>query len=163
MRVFLALVFSVAALAACRPPGQTEQAPGAHVDPHALQVQIGRYGAMLHQTGELTSTQIGAPDSSAQDAKELARGLREAVWTYNIQRSQLCARNLFTETSCGPAFEPVWISEPPNARPTPEQLQSRSQEVSQVLQPFWSAICDDARHRAREQRPGADTRAICAT
>jgi hypothetical protein len=159
MRKFLALAFSVMALAACKPPGQSGQAPGARIDPHALQIEIGRYGAMLHQTGELTSTQVGAPDASAEDAKELARGLREAVWTYNIQRSRLCARNLFVETSCGPAFEPVWISEPPNARPTPEQLQTRSQEVSQVVQPFWNAICDDARHRTQD---AGQRRMVCA-
>lgn len=159
MRVFLALVFFVA-LAACRPPGQAERAPGARVDPHALQTEIGRYGAMLHQTGELTSTQVGAPDASAQDAKELARGLREAVWQYNIQRSQLCARNLFTETTCTPPYEPVWISEPPNTRPTPEQLQQRSGEVGQEIQHFWGVICDDARRRTQDQ---AQRRTICAS
>lgn len=159
MRAFLALLFSVAALAACKPPGQNQPTPGAHVDPHALQVEIGRYGVMLQQTGHLTETQVGAPDASAQDAKELARGLREAVWTYNIQRSQLCARNLFTETTCAPPFEPVWISEPPNTRPAPEQLQQRSQEVGQEIRHFWSVICDDARHRALDR---AQQRTICA-
>jgi len=158
MRLFAALIFSVLALAACKPPGQTDQASGPRVDPHALQTQIGSYSAMLRQTGAITSTQIGAPDASAEDAKELARGLREAVWTFNIQRSQLCARNLFTQTSCGPAFEPVWISEPPSARPTPEQLQTRSQEVSQMVQPFWTEICNDARSRTQDQ---AQRRAIC--
>src|SRR5689334_23244960 len=161
MRVFLALLLSVAALGACRPPGQSEQAPGAHVDPHALEVEVRHYGAMLHQTGALTATQIGAPDASAQDPKELARALREAVWQYNIQRSQLCARNLFTETTCSPPYEPVWISEPPNSRPTAEQLQQRSTEVGQEIQHFWGVICDDARRRAREQSAGADTRMIC--
>ncbi|MBS0386690.1 MAG: hypothetical protein JSS00_15215 [Proteobacteria bacterium] len=158
MRVILALAISILALAACKPPGQTGQA-GPHVDPHALQTEIGRYGLMLRQTGELTATQTGAPDASAEDPKELARGLREAVWQYNIQRSQLCARNLFTETTCTPPYEPVWISEPPGARPTPEQLQQRSAEVGQEIQHFWAVICDDARHRTqdRDQR-----RSICA-
>ena len=158
MRLFAALILTSLALAACKPPGQGQPAPGARVDPHALQTEIGRYGAMLRQTGTITSTQLGAPDASAEDAKELARGLREAVWTFNIQRSRLCARNLFTQTSCGPAFEPVWISEPPSARPTPEQLQTRSQEVSQMVQPFWTEICNDARSRTPDQ---AQRRAIC--
>ena len=161
MRVLLALAISLAALGACKPPGQAGQPSGARPDPHALEIQIGRFGAMLHQTGELTSTQVGAPDAGAQDPKELARGLREAVWQYNIQRSQLCARNLFTETTCTPPYEPVWISEPPNSRPTADQLQQRSAEVGQEIQHFWGVICDDARRRAREQGAGADTRAIC--
>jgi hypothetical protein len=145
MRVFLALVFSVLALAACKPSGQAGPS-GPHVDPHALQIEIGRYGVMLQQTG-------------AEDAKELARGLREAVWQYNIQRSQLCARNLFTETTCAPPYEPVWMSEPPNARPTLEQLQQRSAEVGQEVQHFWAVICDDARHRTQDRD---ERRSICA-
>ena len=153
------LVLGVAAcLGACR-QNTTQPAPGAHVDPHALQTEIGHFDVMLRQTGQLTATQLGAPDASAEDAKELARALREAVWTYNVQRSQLCARNLFTETACGPAFEPVWISEPPSARPTPEQLQTRSTEVSDVVQPFWNTICADARHRTQNRD---QQRMICA-
>lgn len=141
-------VLAFAALAACRPPGAQPPA-GQPVDPHALQIEIGRYGVMLHQTGELTSTQLGAPDASAEDPKELARALREAVWQYNIQRSQLCGRNLFTETTCSPPYEPVWISEPASMRPTPEQLRQRSAEVGQEVQHFWGVICDDARHRTQ--------------
>jgi hypothetical protein len=159
MRLFAALFFSAIALAACKPPGQNQPAPGAHVDPHALQIEIGRYGVMLQQTGQITQTQIGAPDAGAEDAKELARGLRETVWTYNIQRSQLCARNLFTETTCTPPYEPVWISEPPNTRPTPEQLQSRSAEVGREVQTFWNTICNDARHRTQDRE---QQRLICA-
>ena len=158
MRLFAALIFSAIALAACKPPG-SQPAPGAHVDPHALQIEIGRYGVMLQQTGQLTQTQVGAPDASAEDAKELARGLRETVWTYNIQRSQLCGRNLFTETTCTPPYEPVWISEPPGARPTPEQLQSRSAEVGHEVQTFWTAICNDARRRTQDRE---QQRLVCA-
>lgn len=159
MRLFAALIFSAAALIACKPPGQTEAPAGPHVDPHALQIEIGRYGVMLQQTGHLTETQVGAPDASATDAKELARGLRETVWQYNIQRSQLCARNLFTETTCTPPYEPVWISEPPNSRPTPEQLQQRSEEVGHEVQTFWNAICSDARRRTQDHE---QQRLICA-
>ena len=158
MRILaLALLASLAALAACKPPGADTSA--SHTDPHALQIEIGRYGVMLNQAAELTSTQLGAPDASNEDPKELARALRESVWRYNIERSQLCARNLYTETSCGPAFEPSWISEPSDARPTPEQLQSRSAEVGQEVQRFWSTICDAARHNEQDQ---ARRRLICA-
>ena len=89
MRLFAALILSVAALAACKPPGQTGQAPGARVDPHALQIEIGRYGVMLQQTGQLTSTQIGAPDASAQDAKEL--GLVNQVFADHIFNAEVAA------------------------------------------------------------------------
>jgi hypothetical protein len=159
MRVLAVVVLASAlALGACKPPGPADST-GSRVDPHALQIEIGRYHVMLRQAAELSSTQLGAPDAGVEDPKELARGLREAVWQYNIQRSQLCARNLYTETSCGPAFEPTWISEPSDARPTPEQLQQRSAEVGQEVQRFWGAICDAARRseQDREQR-----RLICA-
>ena len=31
------------------------------------------------------------------DPKELARALRETVWQYNVERSELCGENLYTD------------------------------------------------------------------
>ena len=160
MRVLAAALFlSLVALGACKPPGQTETTTGPRVDPHTLQIEIGRYGVMLQQAAQITETQLGAPDASAEDPKEIARALRESVWRFNLERSQLCARNLYVETSCGPAFEPTWISEPSDARPTLEILQQRSHEVGGEVQRFWGAICDAARHNEQDENA---RREICA-
>jgi hypothetical protein len=67
---------------------------------------------------------------------------------YNIERSQSCAKGLFTEITCTPAYEPVWIAEPQNAEPTLEEIQTRSDAVGVEVQRFWDAVCEDARTRA---------------
>src|SRR5262249_23039605 len=132
---------AVAALAACKPNGPAQQAN----NPQDLQVEVHRYGAMLSETAQLTDNKLGTSMAEPTDPKELARVLRETVWRYNVQRSELCGKTLYTEVSCVPAFEPVWMSEPADAAPSMDELKTRSQAVGDEVQKFWSAICDDAR------------------
>src|SRR5262249_22930813 len=107
------------ALAAC---GQNAtkgaHAPAEPATPEDLQIQIGRYGVMLDQVRSLTSERPGANELAPTDPRAMARALREAVWQYNQERSSLCGRGLFTDVACGPAYEPVWISEAADAAPS---------------------------------------------
>ncbi|MGQ0531149.1 MAG: hypothetical protein ACT4OF_00475, partial [Caulobacteraceae bacterium] len=111
------------ALAACGQAGdkQGEVPTGpAGPDPFTLNIEIGRYGAMLSQVTGHTEERPGSAEPEVTDARDLARRLRETVWEYNIERSKICAKGLFIEITCTPAYEPVWIAEPPNAEPTME-------------------------------------------
>jgi hypothetical protein len=116
---FRAMLLAVA-LAACGQTGEkgAEAPPVDQLDPFTLNIEIGRYGAMLSQVEDHTSQRpgVGEPDPAAP--RELARSLRETVWEYNVQRSELCAKGLFTDVACGPAYEPVWIAEPDTVEPT---------------------------------------------
>jgi hypothetical protein len=139
------------ALAACGQTGdkQADVPTGpAGPDPATLNIEIGRYGAMLGQVTGHTEARPGSAEPEATDARDLARRLRETVWRYNIERSQSCAKGLFTEITCTPAYEPVWIAEPQNAEPTLEEIQTRSDAVGVEVQRFWDAVCEDARTRA---------------
>src|SRR5262245_32488760 len=98
MRVLI--VLAVAALTACKPQGAAQQAN----NPQDLNIEIGRYSAMLNTTQQLTAEKTGTSMAEVTDPKVLARRLRETVWQYNVQRSELCGKNLYTEVSCGPAF-----------------------------------------------------------
>jgi hypothetical protein len=144
-----ALVLALA-LAAC---GQSaEKGPGApqpngEPDPFTLNIEIGRYGAMLDQVNTHTAERPGA-QPEITETRDLARRLREGVWEYNLQRSQICAKGLFTELTCGPAYEPVWIAEPDTAEPTLQEIQSRSDALGAEVQRLWNAVCEDARSRA---------------
>ena len=141
------------ALAAC---GQSsEKAPAAPaaeqgVDPSGLQIEIGRYGAMLGQVRGLTAERPGSAELDPTAPREIARALRETVWEFNVDRSQLCAKGLFAEVACGPAYEPVWISEPASAEPTLEDLQIRSTALGEEVMRFWDAVCEDARTRVED-------------
>ena len=148
------------ALAAC---GQNAT-KGAHAHaepatPEDLQIQIGRYGVMLDQVHSLTAERPGANEQAPTETQAMARALRERVWQYNQERSSLCGRGLFTDVACGPAFEPVWISEAADATPSFEELRTRSDAVGNEVQRFWDAVCEDARTRETNQQ---DKMYVCA-
>lgn len=150
---FRAILLAVA-LAACGQSGQQTEAPAsASGAPNGfdLNIDVGRAGAMLSSVESLTADRPGSaePDSSAP--ADLARRLRETVWAYNIERSQLCSKGLFTDVACGPAYEPVWISEPADAAPSLEDIQIRTVAVHQEVQRLWAAVCDDARARETDE------------
>ena len=150
------------ALAAC---GQTGEQQGevptgpAGPDPFTLNIEIGRYGAMISQVTGHTEERPGSAEPEVTAPRDLARRLRETVWAYNIERSKICAKGLFTEITCTPAYEPVWIAEPPSAEPTMEEIQTRSDAVGAEVMRLWEAVCADARTRATSD----DERAVaCA-
>lgn len=119
-------------------------------DPATLNIEIGRYSAMLYQIDELTAERPGSA-SEESEQRDFARRLRENVWRLNLERSQLCAKGLFADITCAGAYEPVWISEPATAEPTLEELQTRSDALGDEVMRFWDAVCEDARSRASEE------------
>lgn len=148
-----ALIFALA-LAACGQTGEKGPAAPAQAeapDPFDLSIQIGRAGHMLSTVESLTESRVGSAELDSSSPTELARNLRETVWEYNVQRSELCAKGLFAEVSCGPAYEPVWISEPADAAPTLEEIQTRTSALHEEVQRLWAAVCDDARAGVPEE------------
>jgi hypothetical protein len=156
---FRAIVF-VLALAACGQSAEKAQTPPTPEGPDAatLHIDIGRAGAMLSSVESLTSERPGNAETPVTDPADLARNLRENVWRYNIVRSELCAKGLFTEVACGSAYEPVWISEPSTAQPTLEEIQTRTTAVGDEVQRLWGAVCDDARSRVTDEQ---EKMAVC--
>lgn len=148
------------ALAGCGQAGEQSKGGEAEApDPFDLSIEIGRYGVMLSQIHSLSADRPGAAEVEVTDPRDLARRLRETVWEYNLERSSLCARGLFTDVACGPAFEPVWIGEPSDAAPSIEDLRVRSQAVGEEVMRFWNAVCADARARETDEEARAY---ICA-
>lgn len=147
-------------LAACgQNAAKGPNAPERPRTPEDLQIQVGRYGVMLDQVHSLTAERPGANEQAPTELAAMARSLRESVWTYNVERSQLCGRGLFTEVSCGPSFQPVWISEAADAAPSFEELQNRSTAVGSEVMRLWNAVCADARTRETNQQ---DRMYVCA-
>ena len=141
------------ALAACGQTGEKAKAPDAQApNPLDLSIEIGRYGVMLSQVHSLTADRPGAAEAEVTDPADLARRLRETVWEYNLERSSLCARGLFTDVACGPAYQPVWIGEAADSAPDIAELQTRSTAVGEEVQRFWNAVCADAREREADEQ-----------
>lgn len=141
-------------VAACGPAGEkadTPETPG-QIDPFGLNIEIGRYGAMLSQAEDHTRERPGAGEPDVQAPAELARRLRETVWEYNLVRSRLCARGLFRDVACGPVYDPVWISEPATAEPALEDIQTRADTLGLEVMRLWNAVCADARTRVTDEQ-----------
>ena len=152
MMKLTAIVLALA-LAACGQSSEKappEPAPVQGIDPMDLQIEVGRYGVMLGHVRGLTRERPGAAELDLAAPREIARALRETVWEFNVDRSQLCAKGLFAEVACGPAYEPVWISEPAGAEPTLEDLQIRSAALGEEVMRFWDAVCEDGRTRVED-------------
>lgn len=154
-----ALVLALA-VAACGQTADTAKAPEAAApDPFELNIEIGRYSVMLSQVHALSADRPGAVQGEVTDPRDLARRLRETVWEYNLERSSLCGRGLFTDVTCGPAYQPVWIGENADSAPGLDELAVRSGGVGQEVQRFWNAICEDARSRETDEEA---RRYVCA-
>ncbi|MBX9747100.1 MAG: hypothetical protein K2X34_09375 [Hyphomonadaceae bacterium] len=156
-------VILAAALAACgqqEPPAGSDTPAAQAAREYDLQVQLRRYDVMLDQVQSLTADRPGAGAIDDNHPRELARQLRETVWQYNIARSRLCARGLFTEVACGPSYEPVWIAEPADVAPTLDEIQVRSEAVGVETRRLWDAVCEDARTRVADE---AERDLVCMT
>lgn len=136
----------VLALAACNQQPAEPPPP----NPANMSVDITRYGEMLGQVEALTADMPTTSNIAASDPRALARGLREAVWAYNLERSRLCGRGVLPEASCGAPFLPAWINEAPDTELTVDMLAERQGAVSSLVAPFWQAVCASAQARAVE-------------
>ena len=146
LHAFAALVL----LAGCATATATGTAPSGAaepINPFVLQIEIGRYGVMMGHVEELTG-EMPSPDIETDSPRHLARAQRETVWEYNLLRSQLCARALYREITCAPAFEPDWLRDRPDVEPPLELLQERSGVVGTRVMQLWDHVCNDARRRA---------------
>ncbi|MEZ5958207.1 MAG: hypothetical protein R3C27_13460 [Hyphomonadaceae bacterium] len=92
------------ALAACGQTGEQQDVPTAPAgpDPFNLNIEIGRYGAMLSQVHDQTFERPGSGEPEVTSPRELARRLRETVWEYNLERSRNCARGLYSKLPADP-------------------------------------------------------------
>lgn len=153
-----ALVFALA-LAAC---GQSNTASttattAEELTPQTLQIDIGRTEAMISNVRAVTEEMPAVTDPDPTTLREMARALREAVWEYNLERSRLCGRGLYTQVSCGNAYAPVWIGEAADSEPTLQILNERNEGLRAEVSRFEEAICNDARARVPEN----ERMAIC--
>lgn len=147
MKLYAALL--ALCLCACGPAGEKARAPEV-ANGDDLNIEIGRYGVMLDHVRDQTAERQGLEPDVTEPA-DLARRLRETVWEYNLERSRLCAKGLYAQVTCGPAFEPVWISEPVTTAPSLEDLQIRSVAVGTEVMRLWDTVCEDARSRVADE------------
>jgi hypothetical protein len=139
-----------AALAACLLAAPAQAEP---IDPFGLHIEIGRWSVMNGRVRELTfDDQRPAPtvEIDYNDPSVMARALRTEVWEYNALSASLCDEGRFTALTCVRAYNPSWLGEAPNVRPSLAALQTRSNAVGERVMPLWDALCDEARAKVPE-------------
>lgn len=153
MRVLFSAVLACLLAACATPFGDTP-------DPFNLHIEIGRWTVMVSQVADLQEIpqREAVPDDEILDPRSLARRLRDAVWFYNLERLQLCAREHLVPVSCGPPYQPGWLQEPPSEAPSLRELARRSSAVGDRVMPFWDAVCEDARAAVADED---EKRTIC--
>lgn len=120
-------------------------------DPNNLQIEIGRYSALLGQVVEHTGVSY---DHAGQDvgdevnAGTLMAQLSAAVRDYNAVRTALCASKGGATTyrkiradSCRAQYRPDWPSIPL----TNGVVAQRSSEAGGPIIGLWDSVCEEAR------------------
>lgn len=124
-------------------------------DPNTLDIEIGRYGALLGQVVEYTG--IAVPQGDAGSPPEgpdgRMRALRGAVTEYNSVRRALCASRAGATTyvaaragACGADWRPSWSDGPV----TDAVVARRSRAAGGRIIGLWGAVCDEARRLERD-------------
>ena len=119
-------------------------------DPNNLQIEIGRYSALLGQVVEHTgvSYEHTAHDAPPDGAEALMAQLHDAVTDYNSVRGALCASKsestykAIRAASCNATLRIVWNDK---AAPSYYKIAERSHEVGGPIIGLWNSVCDEAR------------------
>lgn len=154
MRHPLVSALALALLGACSQPAPDPQSAPApeRIEPFDLNIEIGRYGAMLNQIEEHGLAAPSAmPEPDVSDRRELARHLRETVWEYNIARSRLCARGVQSALACGPAYAPLWIGDAADVEVPLPELKARADALGEDVMRLWNAVCEEAEARVADE------------
>ncbi|MDX2235037.1 MAG: hypothetical protein NW200_11130 [Hyphomonadaceae bacterium] len=133
-------------------------------DPLTLQIEIGRYSALLGQVVEHTGVSydhVGEDGGEETDAGTLMAQLSAAVRDYNAVRSALCASKTTATTyqkiradSCGAQYRPDWPSVPI----TNGVVAQRSSHAGRPIVSLWVDVCEEAR---RLQPAGQEDEPVC--
>ena len=127
-------------------------------DAGTLAIEMGRWEVMLSEIFQVTPQLHGSAETPFQDAnpEHMNERLRDAVWQFNQTRDRLCFFGVEPGLSCAPAFAPDWLVAAPD-QPDLAELQRRSDAFSDVMIPYWDAICE----RVRKGRPEAERLEVC--
>jgi hypothetical protein len=137
-------------LAACAAQGELD------ADPHNLQIEIGRYKALMAQVAEYTGVSYipVVVDAAEAGPQILLNDLKEAVADYNQVREALCASRAgattyvrIREQSCTARYAPRW-GRP--AHPSHAFIARRSREAGAPIIGLWGEVCDEARRLEKD-------------
>lgn len=140
-----AILAAFAVMASCATPAAELDS-----DPNTLQIEIGRYSALLGQVSEYAGVSYDhvGRDATSEGPDALMQQLREAVADYNALRRALCESRSGASAyihvraqSCTSAFCPGWGQ----GSVTYDIVARRSRAAGAPIIGLWSAVCEEAR------------------
>ena len=157
-RILLACAALV--LAACQPQQQQAAAPPAEpaataqpaekLDPFVVMVDAERWGVIIDKAREGVRE---APGSVAYSDNEMFRAdaaLKSSSAGLLELRNEACTKGLVTGAACDLKDWPAWTREPPTASTPIEEIDRRSQWLSETMQPFTDAGCEAGRKATKD-------------
>ena len=149
----VATIVLVSACATTPPaPSVAPRVQGAVIDadPGTLQIEIGRYSALLGQVVEHTGVtyEHAASDEAQEGAQALMAQLSDAVEDYNTVRAALCASRAqptypaIRAASCTAHFHPGWSD---RGALSFETIATRSNEAGASIIGLWDEVCGEAK------------------
>lgn len=151
MRMVMAAGMIAAFLGGCATTTAPQAPPAAALDadPNNLQIEIGRYSAVLGQVVEHTGVAYDhtAAEAPSEGAAALMAELNDAVADYNAVRAALCASKdaptykAIRAASCKAAFHPHWVD---RGAPSYLVIAARSQAAGGPILGLWDEVCAEA-------------------
>ena len=127
---------------------------GPSVDAFALQIDIGRHGALVDHALDGLGVHLpyvqDARVGIGADADDLWRAIREIGRDGAILKEIACVRGEVGPKRCAAFAAPVWISAPATPAPDLATLRVYEQELGTAMGPFVAAGCAAAIRRDRD-------------
>ncbi len=141
-----AVVLALAALAACQQPQPTEVAQVEPLDPFVVMIGAERWGVIIDRAREGVRQAPGPDDAYLENEMYRADvALKSGAASLIELRNEACAKQLVIGDACELHDWPVWTREPPTDKTPIEEIQRRSDWLSQQMDPFTGAGCEAGR------------------
>jgi hypothetical protein len=135
-------------LAACQqaPSPQSVTATREPLDPFVVMIGAERWGVIIDKARDGVREAPGPTDAFFEN--ELYRAdaaLKSSAASLIELRNEACVKALVTGAACNLAEWPAWTHDPPTDRTPIEEIQRRSDWLSEQMDPFTSVGCEAGR------------------
>lgn len=143
-RVLLALAAPV--LVACQQPTQSPQTAAEEpLDPFVVMIGAERWGVIIDRALEGVREAPYANAALEADMYRADRALKSAAAKLIELRNEACVKGLVAGAGCTLGEWPAWTREAPTGSTPIDEIQRRSDWLSEQMAPFTSAGCEAGR------------------
>ena len=145
------LVIATAVVMACQQqPADTVRAES--LDPFVVMIGAERWGVIIDKARDGVRDAPGPEDAYFENEMYRADvALKSGAARLIELRNEACAKGLLTGAACELGDWPAWTREPPTDRTPIEEIQRRSDWLSEKMAPFTSVGCEAGRRATADE------------